>query len=124
GLGGLDTLLGLLDGDLGLLDVLDDVELRRLHPLLGGLEVRFRLLVLGDPVPSVEERPREGQADRPVLIELGLVTAELAAAVRTNAGDVGEEVAEGLALRGFGGVDREPGLTVLRPLTQCLAAEL
>src|SRR5205823_13806801 len=84
GLGGLDTLLGLLDGDLGLLDVLDDVELRRLHPLLGGLEVRLSLVIPRDPIAAVEERPREAQPERPVLVELGLRPA-----VRAVAADVG-----------------------------------
>src|SRR5438552_2187438 len=123
-LGSLDTLLSLLDGDLGLLDVLDDVELRGLHPLLRGLEVGLCLLVPRDPEAPVEERPRESQPERPVLVELGLVAPELAAAVRAAAADVGEEVAEGLALGGLGGADRELGLTVFGSLTHGLAAKL
>src|SRR5207249_10979728 len=119
GLGGLDTLLGLLDGDLGLLDVLDDVELRGLYPLPRALEVRLSLVIPRDPIAAVEERPREAQPERPVLVELGLRPA-----VRAVAADVGEEVAEGLALGGLGGADAELGLTVLGAAAEGLAAEL
>src|SRR2546426_2103378 len=109
----------LLDRDLGLLDVLNDVELRGFHPLPRALEVGLRLLVLRDSIASVEERPREAQPERPALGEL-----RLAAAVRAGAADVGEEVAEGLALGGLGGVDAELGLAGLGTAAEGLAAEL
>src|SRR2546426_8086182 len=65
-------------------------------------------MVLGGSVASVDARPREADPERPALGEL-----RLAAAVRAGAADVGEEVAEGLALGGLGGVDAELGLAVL-----------
>src|SRR2546426_3306340 len=109
----------LLDRDLGLLDVLIAVGVRGLRPLPRALEVGLRLLVLRDSIASVEERPREAQPERPALGEL-----RLAAAVRAGAADVGEEVAEGLALGGLGGVDAELGLAGLGTAAGGLAADV
>src|SRR2546425_10050031 len=102
-----------------MLDLLNDVELGALHPLPRALEVGLRLLVFGDAIASVEERPRKVQPERPALVELGL-----AAAVRAVAADVGEEAAKGLALGGLGGADAELGLAGLGAATGGPAAGL
>src|SRR2546426_8011431 len=76
-------------------------------------------MVLGGSVASVDARPREADPERPALGEL-----RLAAAVRAGAADVGEEVAEGLALGGLGGVDAELGLAGLGTAAEGLAPGL
>src|SRR5438445_5449267 len=123
GLRGLDPLLGLLDRDLGLLDILNDVELRGPHPLLRPLEAGLGLLVLREPIAAVDARPGGRQPKRPAPVERGLVAAELAAAVRAGAADVGEEVPEGLALGGLGRADTKLDLAVLGPLLEGLGAK-
>src|SRR5438132_10396976 len=123
GLRGLDPLLGLLDRDLGLLDILNDVELRGPQPLLRPLEAGLGLLIPREPIAAVEERPGEGQPKRPVLVELGLVAAELAAAVRADAADVGKEIPQGLALGGLCRAATKLDLAVLGPLLDGLGAK-
>src|SRR6266446_5167999 len=114
-----DPLLGLLDGDLGLLDILDNVQLGGLHACPRALEVGLRLLVSRDPPAAVEERPGKRQAERPGLVELALGTP-----VGPAARDVREEVAKSLPLRGLGSGGAELGLAVLGSLPERIAPEL
>ena len=58
-LGGADALLGLAQVEVGLLDLLPDLQLGVAHPGLGRLEVGLGLLVAGDLVAAVEDGPVE-----------------------------------------------------------------
>src|SRR5439155_16866956 len=97
--------------------VLDDVELGGLHARLRGLEAGLRLLVPGDTAAAVEERPGEGQAEGPALVELRLATT-----IAADPADVGEESAEGLALGRLGRAHLKEGLAVLGPILEGLRA--
>ena len=111
-LGRLDSLLRGLDGDLRLLEVLEQRQLGRLDPCVRGAEVRLGFLVRRDQTPAVEDSPREGEAERPGLVELGP-----SASVRADATDVGQEVPRGHLDIGFGG----RALQLRRPVLRALA---
>src|SRR5262249_59725312 len=118
-LGGEDSLLGLLDRNLSLLDVLDDVELSGFHGGPGAFEQSLRLLIPRDPTAAIEEGPVQRQTNCP-----GLVEVLLGAAVRTLTRDVRQKVAKGLSLSGLGGRGGELGAAVLGPLTERIGPEL
>src|SRR2546426_9619882 len=111
-LGRLDSLLRGLDGDLRLLEVLEQRQLGRLDPCVRGAEVRLGFLVRRDQTPAVEDSPRKGEAERPSLVELGP-----SASVRADATDVGQEVPRGHLDIGFGG----RALQLRRPVLRALA---
>src|SRR5512145_1002415 len=118
GLCRLQALLAFLDGDLGLLDVARDLEILRPGPGPARLQEGLRLAIAGDAAAAVVKGPRQGQRQRPDLVQLGP-----RASVRTATRDVGEEVAEGLALAGLGRLHEQAGLAALGALALGLGTD-
>src|SRR5262249_51375100 len=90
-LSGLDSLGCVGDRYLGLLDVLDDVELGRLDVGQRAFVVGPGLAVAADAPSAIVDGPGERERDRPQLVQVLTRTT-----VRSAARDVREEVAEGL----------------------------
>ncbi len=133
-LGGPDPLLGLPEVEIGLLDVLPDLQLGVAHPRLRGLQVRLGFLVAGDLAPAVEDRPAQGQPHVPLVAGVdeavggpgvgGGEPSDARHPVGAAAEEIGEEVPEGLADGGVGGIGERLHLPVLGPVPERLRDEV